>query len=45
MGPTFYGLAAGVALLPPAGIVKVWDVPHVYLARAESMGLVAAKRS
>ena len=38
-------LAAGVALLPPAGIVKVWDVPHVYLAKAESMGLVAAKRS
>ena len=38
-------LAAGVALLPPAGIVKVWDVPHVYLSRAETMGLVAAKRS
>ena len=38
-------LAAGVALLPPAGIVKVWDVPHVYLSRAEAMGLVAAKRS
>ncbi len=38
-------LAAGVALLPPAGIVKVWDAPHPYLAKAESMGLVAAKRS
>lgn len=38
-------LAAGVALLPPAGIVKVWDVPDVYLSKAESMGLVAAKRS
>ena len=38
-------LAAGVALLPPAGIVKVWDVPNPYLAKAEKMGLVAAKRS
>lgn len=38
-------LGAGVALLPPAGIVKVWDSPRVYLAKAESMGLVAAKRS
>ena len=38
-------LAAGVALLPPAGIVKVWDVPDVYLSKAETMGLVAAKRS
>jgi hypothetical protein len=38
-------LAAGVALLPPAGIVKVWDVPDIYLSKAESMGLVAAKRS
>ena len=38
-------LAAGVALLPPAGIVKVWDVPDLYLSRAEGMGLVAAKRS
>jgi hypothetical protein len=38
-------LGAGVALLPPAGIVKVWDVPRVYLSKAESMGLVAAKRT
>ena len=38
-------LAAGVALLPPAGIVKVWDVPDTYLSKAEIMGLVAAKRS
>ena len=38
-------LAAGIALLPPAGIVKVWDVPDAYLSKAESMGLVAAKRS
>jgi hypothetical protein len=37
-------LAAAVALLPPAGIVKVWDVPALYLSRAEAMGLVAAKR-
>ena len=37
-------IAAGVALLPPAGIVKVWDVPDPYLAKAERMGLVAAKR-
>ncbi len=38
-------LAAGVALIPPAGIVKVWDVPNVYLAKAEGMGLVAAQRT
>jgi len=38
-------LAAGVALLPPAGIVKVWDAPDSYLSQAESMGLVAARRS
>ena len=31
-------LAAGVALLPPAGIVKVWDVPDVYLSKAETHG-------
>ena len=31
-------LAAGVALLPPAGIVKVWDVPDPYLAKAEKHG-------
>jgi hypothetical protein len=38
-------LAAGVALVPPAGIVKVWDMPGPYLAMAEEMGLVAAGRS
>lgn len=38
-------LAAGVALVPPAGIVKVWDMPDPYLAKAEEMGLVAAGRS
>jgi hypothetical protein len=37
-------LAAGIALVPPAGIVKVWDVPGPYLAKAEAMGLVAAQR-
>ena len=38
-------LAAGVALVPPAGIVKVWDAANTYLATAEAMGLVAARRS
>ena len=38
-------LAAGIALIPPAGIVRVWDSPQVYLARAEAMGLVAAERT
>ncbi|MFN2487260.1 MAG: hypothetical protein ABR609_11765 [Acidimicrobiia bacterium] len=38
-------LAAGIALIPPAGIVRVWDSPQAYLSRAESMGLVAATRS
>lgn len=38
-------LAAAIALVPPAGIVRVWDSPQIYLARAESMGLVAAERS
>jgi hypothetical protein len=37
-------LAAGVALVPPAGIVNVWDAPDPYLAKAEEMGLVAAQR-
>lgn len=37
-------LAAGIALVPPAGIVRVWDSPQIYLARAEAMGLVAAIR-
>jgi hypothetical protein len=37
-------LAAAVSLVPPAGIVRVWDSPQVYLARAEAMGLVAAER-
>ncbi|HEY7564823.1 MAG TPA: hypothetical protein VIA81_07865 [Acidimicrobiia bacterium] len=37
-------LAAGIALLPPAGVVKVWDAPGPYLAKAEEMGLVAAQR-
>jgi hypothetical protein len=37
-------LAAGIALVPPAGIVKVWDVPGPYLAKAEAMGMVAARR-
>ncbi|MGH8928589.1 MAG: hypothetical protein ACRDWH_09580 [Acidimicrobiia bacterium] len=37
-------LAAGVALIPPAGIVNVWDVPDIYLAKAEQMGLVGAQR-
>ncbi|MGH8957513.1 MAG: hypothetical protein ACRDVK_02445 [Acidimicrobiia bacterium] len=35
-------LAAGVGLVPPAGIVRVWDSPQTYLSRAEAMGLVAA---
>jgi hypothetical protein len=38
-------LAAGIAMVPPAGIVKVWDMPDPYLAKAEEMGLVAAGRS
>jgi hypothetical protein len=38
-------LAAGIALLPPAGVVKVWDAPGPYLAKAEEMGLVAAQRT
>jgi hypothetical protein len=38
-------LAAGIALIPPAGIVKVWDGASAYLARAEEMGLVAAQRT
>ena len=38
-------LAAGVALVPPAGVVRVWDSPRSYLARAEQMGLVAAARN
>lgn len=37
-------LAAGVGLVPPAGIVRVWDSPQTYLTRAEAMGLVAASR-
>ena len=37
-------LGAGIALIPPAGIVRVWDSPATYLARAEAMGLVAASR-
>lgn len=37
-------LGAGIALIPPAGIVRVWDSPGDYLARAESMGLVAGSR-
>ena len=37
-------LGAGIALIPPAGIVRVWDSPGSYLARAEAMGLVAASR-
>jgi hypothetical protein len=35
-------LAAGVDLLPPAGVVRVWDGAATYLARAEAMGMVAA---
>jgi len=38
-------LAAGVALLPPAGIVKVWEAADTYLSKAETMGLVAARRT
>lgn len=38
---TTIALAAGLALIPPAGIVRVWDSPQTYLARAEMMGLVA----
>lgn len=38
-------LAAGIALVPPAGIIKVWDSADVYLAKAEQMGLVAAQKS
>ena len=38
-------LAAGIALVPPAGIVRVWDSPQTYLSRAEAMGLVAAAKS
>lgn len=38
-------LAAGIALIPPAGIVKVWDLASAYLAKAEMMGLVAAQRA
>jgi hypothetical protein len=38
-------LAAGVSLIPPAGIVKVWDSPDAYLSKAETMGLVAAQRT
>ncbi|MGQ0848062.1 MAG: hypothetical protein ACT4OP_02915 [Actinomycetota bacterium] len=37
-------LAAGIALVPPAGVVRVWDSPKAYLTRAEEMGLVAAER-
>jgi len=37
-------LAAGVALIPPAGIVKVWDGPDAYLSKAETMGLVGAQK-
>jgi hypothetical protein len=37
-------LAAGVGLVPPAGIVRVWDSPQTYLSRAEAMGLVAASQ-
>ena len=39
---TTIALAAGIALVPPAGIVRVWDSPQTYLSRAEMMGLVAA---
>jgi hypothetical protein len=38
-------LAAAVCLVPPAGIVKVWDAPSAYLSKAEQMGLVAAGNS
>jgi hypothetical protein len=38
-------LAAGLALIPPAGIIKVWDGSAAYLARAEELGLVAAQRT
>lgn len=38
-------LAAGIALIPPAGIIKVWDAADAYLAKAEAMGLVAAQRT
>lgn len=38
-------LAAGIALIPPAGIIKVWDGAHAYLTKAEEMGLVAAQRT
>ena len=38
-------LAAGVCLVPPAGVIKVWDAPGTYLAKAEEMGLVAASKS
>ncbi|MGH8923910.1 MAG: hypothetical protein ACRDWA_04595 [Acidimicrobiia bacterium] len=41
---TTIALAAGVGLVPPAGIVRVWDSPQMYLSRAEAMGLVAAIR-
>jgi hypothetical protein len=39
---TTIALGAGIALVPPAGIVRVWDSPQTYLSRAETMGLVAA---
>jgi hypothetical protein len=37
-------LAAGLAVVPPAGVIQVWDMPGPYLAAAEEMGLVAAAR-
>lgn len=38
-------LAAAVVLVPPAGVLKVWDAPAAYLGKAEEMGLVAAART
>lgn len=38
-------LASGLALIPPAGIVKVWDNAAGYLTKAEELGLVAAQRT
>ncbi len=38
-------LAAGVALVPPAGVLGVWDAASIYLAQAEEMGLVAAAKN
>lgn len=37
-------LAAGVSLVPDAGLVRVWERPNEYLAKTEELGLVAGAR-